>query len=115
MRGKKAARAVAAHAIRLAGAQVLRQVAQTIEPHERRNLQPLISSMRRIIIDGNDRGIAAPQLGESLRLFLVRAAPENDPVAMLNPRVLRASDDLVVEWETCYSVPHYAGLVEVIK
>ena len=100
--------------IRLVGATVLRQVARVIEPHERPSVQPLIDCMRRRISESKfDRGIAAPQLGESVRAFVVRARPEDTPVAMVNPRVVRSTGELVVEWETCMSVPHYAALVEV--
>ena len=97
--------------MQLAGANVLRRVAHAVQPHDRHELAPLIARMTRILTSGHNQGISAPQLGESRRVFML-AQPGDEPFAVVNPRVLRRSRELCVDWEKCLSIPGYAGLVE---
>ena len=97
--------------IQVAGAAVLRQVARAVRPHERQQLSPLLEHMSHIVSERNGRGIAAPQLGESVRAFVLSQL-DGKPYAVLNPRVLRQSRERCVDWESCFSVPDYAALVE---
>jgi peptide deformylase len=52
-------------------------------------------------------GLAAPQVGESLRVAIVDLAPGNvrTPVAMINPEVVAASTELATREEGCLSLP----------
>jgi peptide deformylase len=67
----------------------------------------------------NGVGIAAPQVGSSVRLFIVASrpnprypsAPKMEPTAMINPQILDRSGELVSGWEGCLSVPGKRGLV----
>ncbi len=64
----------------------------------------------------NGVGIAAPQVYRDERLFIVASrpnprypdAPEMPPEIMLNPEILHASEEAIVDWEGCLSLP---GLV----
>jgi peptide deformylase len=64
-------------------------------------------------------GIAAPQVGRSLRLFIMAAkpsprypdAPAMEPLAVINPEILRVSDGLETGWEGCLSVPGFRAKV----
>ena len=64
-------------------------------------------------------GIAAPQAGRNLRLFIMAPkpgprypdAPFLEPAAIINPEILRAYGDVKKDWEGCLSVPGYRGLV----
>lgn len=64
-------------------------------------------------------GIAAPQVGRSVRLFIMAPkpgprypdAPEAEPFAVINPEILRSYGDVQKAWEGCLSVPGYRGLV----
>jgi len=64
-------------------------------------------------------GIAAPQIAASYRLFIVASrpnaryphAPEMQPTAMINPRIIANSSEMVKGWEGCLSVPGVRGLV----
>ncbi len=82
-------------------------------------LQQLIDQMLDAIRAANGVGIAAPQLGHALQVLVVASrpnlryphAPKMDPVVMINPRLVAASDDLELGWEGCLSVPGVRGRV----
>lgn len=57
-------------------------------------------------------GLAAPQVGHSIRLIVVDVSEDkNQPLVLVNPRVLKASDEFVMYREGCLSFP---GLFEVL-
>ena len=66
-------------------------------------------------VDNLGVGIAAPQVGKSLRLFIMAPkpnprypdAPEGEPMAVINPVILNASDAKETGWEGCLSVPGF--------
>ncbi|MGG6241528.1 peptide deformylase [Nodosilinea sp. AN01ver1] len=105
------------------GHPVLRQVAQpVVSPAAAASdgpLQQLIDQMLDTMRAANGVGIAAPQLGQALRVLVVASrpnlryphAPHMEPVVMLNPQVIAASDDLELGWEGCLSVPGWRGRV----
>lgn len=105
------------------------QVAQLGEPILRsqakpvitidKNIVELIDSLTATAIANQGVGIAAPQISQSYRLFIVAShpsdryphAPTMPPTAMINPRILSHSDEIVKDWEGCLSVPDVRGLV----
>jgi peptide deformylase len=100
------------------GEPILRNKAQpviTINP----NILELIDSLTATAIAKKGVGIAAPQISQSYRLFIVAShpsdryphAPTMPPTAMINPRILSHSDEIVKDWEGCLSVPDTRGLV----
>src|SRR3546814_17013529 len=62
--------------------------------------------------DGTGIGRAAPQVGGSRRVIVFDVAREGEtprPFRMINPEILRRSDERVVGEEGCLSIPeHYA-------
>jgi peptide deformylase len=64
-------------------------------------------------------GIAAPQVGESLRLFIMAPkpgprypdAPQMEPFAVINPEIVRLYGEIRKGWEGCLSVPGFRGQV----
>ncbi len=60
--------------------------------------------------DNRGIGIAAPQVGKSLRLIIVDTA--DGPQAFFNPRVIWQSITTKVDEEGCLSVPNTYGLVK---
>jgi peptide deformylase len=53
-------------------------------------------------------GLAAPQVGELRRIVVMDLAKEDekpDPIVMINPEILKFSDDTVVTEEGCLSIP----------
>lgn len=97
----------------------LRQVAQPIETMDDR-LQTLIDALVWTAEKTNGVGIAAPQVGVPLRLFIVASRPNERyphaplmaPTAMINPRIVAHSEVLVAGWEGCLSVPDQRGQVK---
>ncbi len=82
-------------------------------------LQTLIDDLIWTAQQANGVGIAAPQVGRSLQLFIVASrpnlrypdAPKMPPTAMINPRILAHSDAQAWGWEGCLSVPDQRGRV----
>ena len=52
-------------------------------------------------------GLAAPQVGVSLRLVVIDLAPDNkhSPMVLINPEIIWASDELATREEGCLSLP----------
>ena len=85
--------------------------AQRVEPADLENIGPLLKAMRRYLMATKGQGVSAPQLGISLRLFMVSASKSGDVQVVVNPAILKASRALATEKEGCLSVPGYTGLV----
>ena len=96
-----------------AGAGILHREARAVRVREELpGLRALLREMRRVLLQTRGRGIAAPQLGEPLRLFLMMPdEPRAAPITVVNPRILRASKAAQCSWESCLSIPHLVGLV----
>ncbi|MGD1906686.1 MAG: peptide deformylase [Leptolyngbyaceae cyanobacterium] len=96
----------------------LRQIAAPVQNFDNR-LQTLIDDLIWTAEKTNGVGIAAPQVGESLQLFIVASrpnprypdAPLMEPTAMVNPCILAHEDEIITGWEGCLSVPDRRGLV----
>ncbi|CCQ59830.1 Peptide deformylase [Crocosphaera watsonii WH 0401] len=86
-------------------------------------LQQLMDTLLTTARDANGVGIAAPQVSQSYRLFVVCShpnprypdAPMMDPTIMINPRIISHNDEIVKGWEGCLSVPGVRGLVPRYK
>ena len=82
-------------------------------------VQELIDDLIATMLHLGAVGLAAPQVDSSLRLFVMRSkksvnypiAPELDPFEVINPEVLRASDESERGFESCYSFPGYVAMV----
>ena len=104
-----------ARSILLAGDPVLARACRPLVRSELPSARLLADELLRAMRRDDGRGLAAPQLGEAVRLLVVQDgrnfldAP--GPAALVNPRVLDASSEHVWEWESCLSVPGYAALV----
>jgi len=105
------------------GNPTLRQIAQPIEDVKSDRIQHLIDNLLITVKESNGVGIAAPQVGEPVRLFIVASrpnlrypnAPMMEPTAMINPRILAHSKETEKGWEGCLSVPGIRGLVPRYK
>jgi peptide deformylase len=104
------------------GDPVLRKVARDIEPNENLDLAKLIENMYETMYDSSGIGLAAPQIGMSLRLFVVDGTPLNeteegeepreiDPTlvdfkkAFINPKMLQQEGEKWAFEEGCLSIP----------
>ena len=101
------------------GNPVLRQQAQLVDNIRDNRLQQLVDALIATAAASNGVGIAAPQLSQSCRLFIVASrpnprypkAPQMEPTAMINPQIIAYSTEVVTGWEGCLSVPGIRGLV----
>lgn len=91
---------------------VLRQKAKTIES-DSEALQKLIDRMFETMYDAEGVGLAAPQVGESVRLFVVDAdvlvedTPEKPfgPMVFINPEITTSGAKTTDVEEGCLSLP----------
>lgn len=101
------------------GHPLLRQVAEPVQAFGTRELLELLRDMDDTMRAMNGAGIAAPQIGVSLRVvvFEVRQNPrypDADAVpytVLVNPELTLLGDDIEDGWEGCLSVPGLRGLV----
>ncbi len=102
------------------GNSILRQRSNTIIDFADPQVDDLINDLIATADVANGVGIAAPQLAESVRLFIVASrpspryplAPTMEPTAMINPQIIDRSAEVVQGWEGCLSVPDVRGLVD---
>jgi peptide deformylase len=89
---------------------VLRMEAKRVEEFDD-DLHRLVDRMKELMKDANGVGLAANQVGVLRRVFVF--APEDDVVAVVvNPEVVRRSDDVDVDDEGCLSMQGIAIPVE---
>ncbi|MDD5068900.1 MAG: peptide deformylase [Candidatus Pacebacteria bacterium] len=101
------------------GNAVIRQKAKAVKNVHDPEIQELIENMIATCKDSNGVGIAAPQVYEPLRIFIIWShpnsrypkAPKMKPIAMINPRILKKSHKMKKDWEGCLSVPGIRALV----
>lgn len=101
------------------GHPVLRQQAQTVENILADDCQNLIREMMDIVEQAEGVGIAAPQIYQSLRIFIMSSkpnarypdAPLMPVTAIINPEIVEACTEIEKGWEGCLSVPGMRGLV----
>lgn len=83
-----------------------------------KTLQTLIDDMFETMRDAPGVGLAAPQIGESLRVVVVEYTDDEREDArpkkyvLVNPEIVRESEETVTDLEGCLSVPGLAGEVE---
>ncbi len=103
--------------------QLIRQ-AGMVEDFSNPEFQTFIDQLIRCGEENEGVGIAAPQVGHSVRLFIMAPrskdgspnarypdAPGMEPTALINPEILRRADTFEKGWEGCLSVPGFRGLV----
>jgi peptide deformylase len=55
---------------------------------------------------GFGRAIAAPQIGAHRRILFVKMTDGSfGPAPLINPKIIRASDDMMELWDDCFSFP----------
>jgi peptide deformylase len=113
------------------GHPVLRARAKAVDPTVIRSpaFQRLIDDMFETMREYQGVGLAAPQIHESLRLFVAGFASspgdededEEDPdrrvplMVLINPEITPASAEVVEDWEGCLSIPDIRGKVPRAK
>lgn len=106
---------------------LLTPVASLREPSQKINeitpaIKKLADDMVKLSLQWEDEhpheissALAAPQVGENVRMIIVRNNSEDKEdktfTALINPKVVSESGKLVMDWEGCLSVPELYGKV----
>jgi peptide deformylase len=105
------------------GHPVLRARARAVDPSDIRSprVQKLIDDMLETMREYQGVGLAAPQVHESVRIFVAGFSPapgeEDDDhervplMALINPEFAPVGDEVVDDWEGCLSIPDLRGRV----
>jgi peptide deformylase len=94
------------------GHPVLRKIAGDIE-EEYHGLKELISDMFETMYKSDGLGLAAPQIGKSIRIFVIDGKPASDDEpelanfkkAFVNPHIIEKDGEIVPMTEGCLSIP----------
>jgi peptide deformylase len=100
----------------------LRQKAKKVREFDKK-LHKLIDDMVETMLDAPGIGLAAPQVATSQRVIVVRLPDDEEAVEeygdqagvlyeVVNPEIVKTSQDTVDGVEACLSIPGYFGLVE---
>jgi len=101
------------------GHPVLRAKARSLEKSEIKSavIQKLIDDMIDTMTEYHGVGLAAPQVHEGVRLFVASLDADEDdeeerePIAVINPEIIRVGSEVVEDWEGCLSIPDIRGRV----
>ena len=97
------------------GEPVLRDIAQPVDNIDDAILQ-LIDDMFHTMYQAPGVGLAAPQIGASLRIIVADHAfnggQPGEPIALINPVILSRSDEKDQLEEGCLSIPDVSEMVE---
>ena len=107
------------------GHPVLRTRARPIEAGEIKGaaVQRLIDDMIDTMTEYRGVGLAAPQVHQSVRLFVAQldagedaeSAESEDPIAVINPEIVAVGSEVVEDWEGCLSIPDIRGRVPRLR
>jgi peptide deformylase len=88
---------------------VLRRKAKRVS-HVDESLNRLIDNMIETMYQASGAGLAAPQVGVSLKIAVI-GLPDEDIIVLVNPELVKKSGERVVI-EGCLSVPGYRGEIK---
>jgi peptide deformylase len=82
---------------------VLRMKAHDVQDFDG-DLSRLVERLEHLLRDATGLGLAATQVGVLQRVFVFHADPEDDVLALVNPRLAEASDERISDDEGCLSL-----------
>ena len=71
------------------------------------SIQKLIDNMIETMHDIEGLGLAAPQVGVPLQVVVIQLPDEEDAVTLINPEVVKISEETEMMMEGCLSLPGY--------
>jgi peptide deformylase len=102
------------------GDPVLRQTARPVADPKDPAIAAMAADMIETMADAPGVGLAAPQIGESLRMIVMRVIADRSDVnsaepprsiALINPEIEFLGSETELGWEGCLSVPELRGVV----
>lgn len=101
--------------IQIHGSNVLREVATEVDPKNRKEVDLFIEQLIETLkVTKTGVGIAAPQVGTSLRVFLIweNRGGDTRPDIFINPVITQFKGSKKTDYEGCLSVPGVYARVE---
>ena len=98
--------------LRLAPDPILRQKAKRVRNIDG-SIQKLVEDMIDSMRASQGVGLAAPQIGVSLRVVVIEV-PDQDVLTLINPSIVRRTGERDVQ-EGCLSIPGYRGEIKRAK
>lgn len=92
----------------------LRQKSREIEKIDK-NIWQLSLVMKEMLKENNGVGLAAPQVGQSLRMFVFEDLETKEIFTFINPIIKKMSSEIIEVEEGCLSLPNWWGEVERSK
>ena len=94
------------------GDEHLKKISDTVvEINE--EIRELIQDLKDTLSTVEGVGLAAPQIAVNKRVILIDVTPDNtSPIILINPKVVKASNETDRDYEGCLSYVGYEGLVE---
>lgn len=93
---------------------ILREVSRPVEKFDK-SLQKLIKNMQETMLAAKGIGLAAIQVGNPIRLAVIRLNHDTDREAIfpvVNPEITYFSEEKIIAEEGCLSLPNIFGNVE---
>lgn len=86
----------------------LRAKARKVEPADRDAVAALLPRMFRTMYEAPGIGLAAPQVGVSLRVVVIDLMPDDrkSPITLINPEIVGVGETWSVREEGCLSLPN---------
>lgn len=87
--------------------EILRTVSKPVKKVDKKLLK-FLDDMRETMFDANGIGLAAPQVGENIRVvvcYFNHETPNELIVDMINPEIISRSEKMVLNEEGCLSLP----------
>ncbi len=86
---------------------ILRAKTRKVAPADLEQVQALLPRMFATMYAAPGIGLAAPQIGVGLRFAVVDLMPDDAkaPLVLINPEIIRVSEDWTVREEGCLSLP----------
>ena len=76
------------------------------------SIQKLIDDMVETMHDVEGVGLAAPQVGVPLQVVVIQLPDEEDVITLINPEIVKTSEESEMMTEGCLSLPGYRGDVK---
>jgi peptide deformylase len=95
------------------GHPVLRTLAAEVPVNliQSEDIQRIISDMHETVLDADGAGLAAPQVFVSKQIVLLDLDDGNGMQVWINPKITPLTDEVMIGFEGCLSVPNMRGAV----
>ena len=101
------------------GHPILYKKASLVDNITEPDIKKLIHDMSETMIDYKGIGLAAPQVHISKQIIIFRMIEDQEKesneikiTALINPRIIKTSEETDNQWEGCLSIPGMLGLVK---